>query len=114
MAFGFDQTQIDDVMNMMAELPAEELDRLLADGQQGIDNDVLVDYTKSCVAQSKDGFKGRRTRWDQLWQAHECEIPDYADKEPWQSKMVTNRPLVTEWQATGLVRRAVVDRKSVV
>lgn len=112
MALGFDQQQIDDVMNMMASMPADELTKLLAEGQQGVDNDVLVDYTKTCLTQSKDGFKDRRKRWDQLWQAHECEIPEYSDKEPWQSKMVTNRPLVTEWQATGLVRRAVVDKQN--
>ena len=77
MGFGFDQPQIDDVMNMMAELSPEELDKLLADGQQGVDNDELLDYTKACVSQSKDGFKDRRKKWDQLWQAHECEIPTF-------------------------------------
>ena len=116
MALGIQQ---DDIAAMAMELqdmavndPAG-FERLVAEMESQVDEldeGHLVAYAEECIRESYDTSKGRRDRWNRLWEAHENEMQEYSDKEEWQNAIVLNKPFVTTVQATTLVRRGFMER----
>lgn len=106
MAWGvLNQQEIDDAL-------MDHVDRKqFGEQSPALDDDAhLVEYVHECVKEGFEGSKDRRQFDEELWRAHESEVQEYADKEAWQSKIVTNRPFTTAVQASSIVRRGMVDR----
>lgn len=113
MAFGISQDELDDAL-------AEGQERVRAGFAPDDKGTVqftpheeahLVEYVTECVRESFESTEERRLLDQELWRAHESEMPEYADKEAWQSKIVINRPFATAYQAASIVRRGVIQRR---
>ena len=116
MALGTSQDDLTSMILEMQELavrdPAgfQRLVEELQDTTDELDDGHLVAYAEECIRESYDASKARRDRWDRLWEAHENEMPEYAEKEDWQNAIVLNKPFVATVQATTLVRRGLMER----
>lgn len=99
------QGELDDALDTQREQRAEGHE----EPEAGIDPQHLVAYMDEWVRSAFDLTKHRRDMDEHLWQAHENDMPENADKEGWQSKVVLNKPFTTAVQATSIVRRGVSD-----
>ena len=110
MAFGVDQTQIDEQLAAMRDMPNEELAQYAAEETAQLDDGHLVEYIEECVRQTEDTERDRMKLDELLWEAHENEMRELRLKDDWQAKITTNEPFTTAYQAKMLVRKAVVDK----
>ena len=115
MALGIPQDVLDEAMQEIQTLDPAALKELLEE-QQGDVADIpdghLINYVEECRKESYEAQKLRRDRWTKMYEAHEGELQELADKEDWQSKIVLNKPFTTVIQAQALIRRALMEKSS--
>ena len=112
MTAGVSPNQIEQLIAEMGAMSPDELEAFLAEQQGDADqlsDGYLVDYCDQMIRTSYEVTKDRRERWDRLWEAHENEQMEYAEKEEWQSQMVLPKPFTTTIQAQSIVRRALMQ-----
>lgn len=113
MAFGKNVEDIDSILAELAEMKGADLSEYLENEEEQsseVPDGHLVAYLDECVKESADSSKDRRRLDQKLWEAHETEMEEMADKEAWQSQIILNKPFTTCLQAKSLVRRGLVDR----
>ena len=112
MAFGKTR-EAEAMMAELAQMGPGELAEYLEYEQEQVEeipDGHLISYLDECVKESYESSKTRRETDESLWEAHETELADFADKEDWQSKIILNKPFTTCLQAKSLIRRGLIDR----
>jgi hypothetical protein len=80
----------------------EATDRYLGENEQH-----FVDYCMGCVKESIESNADIRAIWAECWHVYnEWEPKSYADKEPWQSRLVVPKPFQTVQFAAAAVEKA--------
>lgn len=109
-AFGVTDAELQAAVAELQDLTDEELDGVFEDETQDVSDGHLVEYVEECVRHTERVDDKRMKLDEQLWSAHESEMPEMAQKDDWQAKITTNEPFQTVMQAKMLVRKAVVDK----
>lgn len=109
-AFGITDAELQAAVAELQDLTDEELDGVFEDETQDVSDGHLVEYVEECVRHTERVDDKRMKLDEQLWSAHESEMPEMAQKDDWQAKITTNEPFQTVMQAKMLVRKAVVDK----
>lgn len=113
MGLGITPDTITAMLQQMAAMSPPELEELMADQAQDVgdlSDGHLITYLDECYRESFQSDEERRNKDDILWQAHEGNMIEMADKEDWQSKITLNTPFTTVLQAKSLVRKGLMER----
>lgn len=110
MAFGVSDAELMAQLEAMRDLPDEELDALFTDQTEELSDGHLVEYIEESVKHTERVEEKRMRLDEQLWQAHEGEMPEMSLKDDWQAKITTNEPFQTVTQAKMLVKKAIINQ----
>jgi hypothetical protein len=92
-----------------ADIDAKESDERLkaAEAYMGENEQHFVDYCEDCVSTSVQAMMNIRRDQAECWRVfNEEDPPNYANKEPWQSKVVVPKPFGAVQFAMSVVRKA--------
>lgn len=78
-----------------------------AQAYAGEDEQHFVRYVEDCIQQSVDAMQDIRREQSECWRVYEEEEPpNYAGKEPWQSRVIIPKPFGAVQFAMAIVRKA--------
>lgn len=75
---------------------------------RGMRDEHLLEVITVQKEESRRATQRRRSRWEDDWRLYQSEV-DWSDKEEWQSKVWVPMPFSAVEQATGIIRRSMLD-----